>query len=322
MTILNSTEYYIYMTNENRNFLSLSHREYKDRLFKAIFGGNTDESKRWRLELYNALNDSHYTDPDALKVNTIENVIYITMHNDISFLIDDHVVLWEQQSSYNKNMPLRGFLYFSQLYQEYLTENKKDPCRNGEIKIPTPKFIVFYNGLKHLPDEFTMKLSDSFMQEDKTEAYEWTAYIKNINKNPDQVLQKKCKPLYHYCKFVDMVRNNLKNGMGDHEAINKAVDDAIKANLLDGFFRRQKAEVIGMILTEFNQEIYEENVREDGYLEGYDDGRNTGIIEGIARGESKKAAEDAKNLLKENIPPEIISRCTGIPLAQVMELAT
>ena len=167
-----------------------------------------------------------------------------------------------------------------------------------------------------------MKLSDSFMQEDKTEAYEWTAYIKNINKNPDQVLQKKCKPLYHYCKFVDMVRNNLKNGMGDHEAINKAVDDAIKANLLDGFFRRQKAEVIGMILTEFNQEIYEENVREDGYLEGYDDGRNTGIIEGIARGESKKAAEDAKNLLKENIPPEIISRCTGIPLAQVMELAT
>ena len=110
--------------------------------------------------------------------------------------------------------------------------------------------------------------------------------------------------------------------MGDHEAINKAVDDAIKANLLDGFFRRQKAEVIGMILTEFNQEIYEENVREDGYLEGYDDGRNTGIIEGIARGESKKAAEDAKNLLKENIPPEIISRCTGIPLAQVMELAT
>ena len=64
-------------------------REYKDRLFKAIFGRETEQSKRWRLELYNALNDTSYTDPDALELNTIENVIYITMKNDVSFLIDD-----------------------------------------------------------------------------------------------------------------------------------------------------------------------------------------------------------------------------------------
>ncbi|MBO4387065.1 MAG: hypothetical protein J5817_08655, partial [Treponema sp.] len=63
-------------------------RQYKDRLFKAIFGRDTEESKRWRLELYNALNGTNYTDPDALEVNTIENVIYITMRNDISFLVD------------------------------------------------------------------------------------------------------------------------------------------------------------------------------------------------------------------------------------------
>ena len=197
-------------------------REYKDRLFKAIFGRDTEESKKWRLSLYNALNGSNYTDPDALKVNTIENVIYITMHNDISFLIDDQMVLWEQQSSYNKNMPLRGFLYFSQLYQKYLTENGKDPSRNGEIKIPTPKFIVFYNGPSQNGGEFEMKLSDSFMQTDKSGAYEWTAYAKNINENPNQALQKNCTPLYHYCKFVAKIRDNKKAGMDNRDAIDRA----------------------------------------------------------------------------------------------------
>ena len=84
-------------------------REHKDRLFKAIFGRDTPESKKWRLELYNALNGTQLTDPDELKVNTIENVIYISMKNDISFLVDDQICLYEQQSSFNQNMPLRGF---------------------------------------------------------------------------------------------------------------------------------------------------------------------------------------------------------------------
>ncbi|MBR6297224.1 MAG: hypothetical protein IKR40_12185, partial [Treponema sp.] len=139
-----------------------TNREYKDRLFKAIFGRDTEESKRWRLDLYNALNDSHYTDPNELQLNTIENVIYITMHNDVSFLIDDQICLYEQQSSMNQNMPLRGLLYFSQLYQRYLKENELDPSRSTRIEIPTPKFIVFYNGQTETEDEFEVRLSESF----------------------------------------------------------------------------------------------------------------------------------------------------------------
>ena len=96
--------------------------QYKDRLFKAIFGQNTAQSKQWRLDLYNALNGTNYKDPDALKLTTIENVIYITMKNDISFLIDSQMNLYEQQSTFNPNMPLRGLMYFAQLYQMYLSE--------------------------------------------------------------------------------------------------------------------------------------------------------------------------------------------------------
>ncbi|MCI6983283.1 MAG: Rpn family recombination-promoting nuclease/putative transposase [Treponema porcinum] len=95
-------------------------RQYQDRLFKAIFG--REEHKDWLLSLYNALNGSSYTDPSAIEINTIEGIIYVTMKNDISFLIDSQLNLYEQQSSYNPNMPLRGLMYFAELYQKHLTE--------------------------------------------------------------------------------------------------------------------------------------------------------------------------------------------------------
>ncbi|MBQ1713170.1 MAG: hypothetical protein II030_02115 [Treponema sp.] len=169
----------------------LQNREYKDRLFKAIFGRNTEESKRWRLELYNALNGTSYTDPDALEVNTIENVIYITMRNDISFLLDSEMNLYEQQSTRNPNMPLRGLMYFAQLYQIYLTERDKSLLSSKLVKIPTPKFIVFYNGSENEECRWNLKLSDSFMSEDKSGNFEWTAEVINMNPKCISPLQKK-----------------------------------------------------------------------------------------------------------------------------------
>ena len=258
--------------------------------------------------MYNALNDTNYTDPNALELNTIENVIYITMRNDVSFLIDDQMVLLEQQSTHNPNMPLRGFLYFAQLYNKYLKSNKKDTSRCSKIDIPTPKFIVLYNGTTNKPDEFTMRLSESFINPDTSGAYEWTAYVKNINVNHNEGLQKRCKSLYDYSRFVAKVRENTKARMEVKEAVDNAVSMAIKENLLEGFFARHRAEVIEMILTEFDEEVFKQNVREDGYLEG------------LAQGSAQKAIETAENFLKEGDPPEKVARCIGLPLEQVLKI--
>ncbi len=293
------------------NFSEKTQREYKDRLFKAIFGRETEESKRWRLDLYNALNDTNYTDPDALELNTIENVIYITMRNDVSFLIDDQMVLLEQQSSHNQNMALRGFLYFSQLYQIYLAKKELDVNRSKKIEIPAPKFVVLYNGSTRTEDEFEIKLSDSFILKDGSHngAYEWTAFVKNINENHNEGLQKKCNALYDYSRFVGKVRHNKESGMEIQEAVNRAVNEAIEENLLDGFFVKQKAEVIGMILEEFDEERFKKNMREEGYEDG------------LADGSFKKAIESAENLLKMGInTPEQISQAIGLPLEQVLQI--
>ncbi|MBR6294863.1 MAG: hypothetical protein IKR40_00105 [Treponema sp.] len=101
--------------------------------------------------------------------------------------------------------------------------------------------------------------------------------------------------------------------MGKEKSINVAVDDAIKENLLDGFFKRQKAEVIGMILEEFNEEIYKKNIREEGYDEGYSNGINAG--------QRQKSFEVAENMLRKGIPKETISECTGLSVEQVKEIA-
>ena len=282
--------------------------QFRDRLFIAIFGKDTEKSKRWRLNLYNALNGTNYTDPDALKLNTIENVIYIKMYNDVSFLIDSQMTLYEQQSRPNPNMPLRGLLYFAELYQKHLAQKELDLHWSTLVKIPNPRFVVFYNGEPARPELYKLRLSEAFELEDKSGDFEWTAEVININPNKNETLVKSCKPMYDYVRLVGRISDNKKAGMKIEQAVNEAVDWAIKENFLEVFVREQKEEIIGMYLTEFNEERAIRGWRQDG------------IEEGRVEGAQQKAVETAENLLKEGDAPEKIARCTGLPLEQVLEL--
>ena len=279
-----------------------------DRLFKAIFGRENEQSKKWRLELYNALRGTNYTDPDALEINTIENVIYLTMRNDISFLVDSQMTLFEQQSSYNPNMPLRGLMYFAQLYQMHLSKLGKTLHRSTLIKIPNPKFVVFYNGEKETKDRETLKLSDAFETPENKGDFEWTAELININPAHNKTLQKNCKPLYDYVKYVSRLKDNKKKGMDGIDAVTEAVDWAIKENLLDGYFKEQKEEVLAMSLTEFDAEEVTKDLLEEG--------REIGREEGL----QQKAIEAAQNALSMQLPAETASKISGLPIEKVLEL--
>ncbi len=283
--------------------------DHKDRLFKFIFGKNTEQSKRWRLQLYNALNGTKLTDPDELEINTIENVVYISMHNDISFLVvDTEMNLFEEQSSYNPNMPLRGYIYFGILYQKYLIKEKKNLISSSRVMIPTPKLYVFYHGGPKQAERWKMKLSDSFLTKDDSGDYQWTATIINLHPDYNATLNKSCLPLYHYVKYVSMIAENKKAGLNNKEAIEKAVDQAINENLLEGFFKIHRAEVIDMCLEEVSEEEQRRVWHEDGYAEGEQKGR------------SEKAIEDAIMLINEyDEKPEIAAQKMKAPLDKVKE---
>ena len=130
---MNQTTEYLEFPKENR--------EHKSTLFCKVF-----EDKKYLLELYNGVNQTNYQNIDDLEVNTLENVVYITMKNDLSFLIDCNMNLYEHQSSINPNMPLRGLLYLAQLYNKYIAKHNLNMFSSSAQKIPVPQYVVFYNG--------------------------------------------------------------------------------------------------------------------------------------------------------------------------------
>ncbi len=156
------------ITRENEKYRALinveklkeANREYKDKLFKFIFGN--PENKQWTLSLYNAINGTNYTNPDDITFNTMEDVVYLRMKNDISFIISFVMNLWEHQSSYNPNMPLRFFIYAGELYDKYTITNKYNKFSDDVQKIPVPKCICFYNGEKDQPESQVLRLSDAY----------------------------------------------------------------------------------------------------------------------------------------------------------------
>lgn len=111
-------------------------RKHKDRLFRYLF-----MDRKYLLDLYNALHDSHYTDPDELEVVTMEDVIFMKMKNDLSFLIDSRLSLYEHQSTWNPNMPLRGLFYFAQQYEGLVGAEGADVYGKTRISLPTPEYM-------------------------------------------------------------------------------------------------------------------------------------------------------------------------------------
>ena len=117
--------------------------KYKDRLFRLIF-----HDKKELLELYNAINESHYTNPEDLEITTIEDVVYMGMRNDLSFIIGDEMSLYEHQSTFSPNLPLRGLFYFASVYRAYIEPVKKKLYLDSALQVPFPQYIVFYNGME------------------------------------------------------------------------------------------------------------------------------------------------------------------------------
>jgi hypothetical protein len=270
-----------------------TNREYKDRLFKAVFGSS--ERRDYALSLYNAVNQTSYTDPDQLELFTIEDTVYMGMKNDVSYLFDGSLILFEQQSSYDPNMPLRGLFYFSRQYEKILGGSNSILYSSTRRKIPTPRYIVFYNGSRPRPEREVMKLSDSFEKPlaGKSPAVEVIADVYNIDLDIGSALFDVCRPLLDYSKFISYVRIRQKEGLVLSDAVDAAVDQAIEEGLLDGYFKGHRAEVAGMILSEYK----EEEVRQVWYEDGLQDGLARGISLGNAEGEQRAA--DLISLLLE-----------------------
>lgn len=230
-------------------------RNYKDTVSRMLF-----RKPENALSLYNALNGTSYTDASQITFNMLDNAIYMGMQNDVSFLIMNEVNLYEHQSTYNLNMPLRDLFYVAELLQVYVKDQSLYSSKL--IKFPTPHFVVFYNGVESKPERRTLRLSEAFEVPTKDPELELKVTILNVNPEMNEELKEKCPVLKQYTQYVEQVRYN-SIGMPLEQAVETAIEYCIRHDILKDFLLKQRAEVVKMSIFEYDEEREIELIRRD-----------------------------------------------------------
>ena len=271
-----------------------TNREYKDSVFRMLY-----KEKKNLLQLYNALNGTNHKNPEELSVTTLDNAIYLGMKNDVSFLLDDRMTLYEHQSTWNPNMPLRNLFYIARLLEKHINAGKRSMYSSSLIRIPAPHFVVFYNGQKPVGEDITLKLSDAFEKTEADPALELKVRLININPGSSPELMARCKVLREYSEFVARIRKYIGKEASVREAVEQAVTECIREGILEEFLLSQRSEVVAMSIFEYDHEVemkkladeMREQLREEvqeelrGELreEFREEGREDGIGEGKAQ---------------------------------------
>ena len=240
-----------------------SRKDYKDRLFKFIFGN--PDNKAWTLSLYNAINGTDYTNPDDIQFNTIGDAVYMGMRNDVSFIVAFEMDLWEHQSTFNPNMPMRFFIYAGRLYEKYIQGSDYYQYSSSLQRVPRPVCMCFYNGKKEQPERQVLKLSDAYGGDGDIEV---KITMLNINYGMNQRVMDACEPLKEYAWIVDAVRKHQAEKLDLDAAVDAALDEMPDAFVLKAFLLEHRAEVKNMFLTEYNEEKVMEKERQEGKAEG------------------------------------------------------
>ena len=235
-------------------------RIYKDRLYKMIFNDKSE-----LLKLYNAINGTHYDDPAMLTITTLDNAIYMTMENDLSFIIDMRLALYEQQSTVNPNLPLRFLMYIADIYSAYVKD--MNIYSSKKLQIPLPSFVIFYNGVQSQPDKSEFLLSELFHPTTDEPALELKAVMLNINKGHNQELMNACHTLRDYSEYVARIRT-YSGELPFADAVEKAITECIQENILRDFLLKNRAEAKAMSIYEYDEAKTMRMFRDEGYEEG------------------------------------------------------
>lgn len=284
--------------------LPTADRKYKDTVFRMLFSDREN-----LLSLYNAVNRTAYENPEELEIVTLENAIYMGMKNDLAFIIDTNLFLYEHQSTYNPNMPLRDLFYISSEYQKLV--NKKSLYSSSLQKIPAPYFIVFYNGTEKEEEYWENSLSEAYENLTGEPRLELKVITLNINEGHNKELMEQCRTLREYAQYVARVRKYTKE-MSLDAAVERAVNECIQEGILENFLRANRAEVIAMSIFEYNKEEEEKKLRKAEYEAGYDSGYDTGYGSGFDAGTENKAKETAILLADEGDSIEKIAKVLQI----------
>jgi len=295
---------------KNVNFEDSSsnvNRNNKNSMFSSLFG-NPDILR----ELYSAIEGIPIPPDIPIEINTLSGVLFLKKINDISFLIDNRlVVLIEHQSTISENLPLRLLEYTGRIYEKIVDQEKK--YQRKLVRIPRPEFIVLYNGIEKYPDYTELMLSDAFMDVkglklknlDKI-PLELIAQVYNINHGHNPEILKRCETLDNYSIFVDKLQEFQKKGKKLEESINSVIEYCIDNNILRKYLKEHGSEVINMI---FGDGEYD---RDMDIAVNRREAREEGLEEGLEL--------TARNALAKGISVQTVQEITGLSIERISEL--
>ena len=240
-----------------------ANRQYKDTVFRMLFS-----EKENLLSLYNAVTGNAYQNADDLKIVTLENAIYMGMKNDLAFMLETNIYLYEHQSTLNPNIPLRDLIYIGIEYQQYVDDKSLYSSRLQ--KIPAPKFMVFYNGTDAVDDRVELRLSNAYEHLAGEPALELKVLMLNVNEGHNQELMEQCQTLQEYASYVARVRKYTSE-MNLNDAVARAIDECIKEGILVEFLRKNRSEVKMVSILEYDKEWEEKKLRKAEYEAGKND---------------------------------------------------
>lgn len=281
----------------------MANKEYKSDVFSMLL-----QDKKRAMEIYNAINGTDYDDPELVEMTTLDDKSFsLTVRNDASFILDANLSLYEHQSTYCPNMPLRDLLYFASIIQKQIKAQKRDIYGGRILKIPVPHFVVFYNGKEDAPDQYDLRLSDAFEKETEDPEIELVCHVYNINNGKNVPLLSKCQTLREYMYFVDMVRKNNEISGNLEDAIEKAINQCMEENVLRDFLAQHREEVMHVMTLDYTFERRLEMQRaeaiEDGERIGKEEKLSEQIRKKIQKGKPLDQIADELEEVPETIRP-------------------
>jgi hypothetical protein len=216
-------------------------------------------------------------------------------------------------------MPMWALKYVSDIYDRLY--GNKNFYKRALVMIPTPEFIVLYNGPAKYPDMCVLKLSDAFRLPVNDPALELTVKVFNINKGHNTEIVQKSKALNDYVLFTGRIRENLACGMAQGEAINEGIKYCMENGILQDYLEVHGGEVVSILYTEFNMDDALEVAWEEGFERGVERGDKQGFERGYKIGFNRWKQEVVKKLKATSmLSSEQISEITGLSVDEIEKL--
>ena len=280
--------------------MQIDTKNYKDTVFRLLFN-----NKLYLLELYNAINGTSYSNPDDLEITTLEGETFLKMKNDLSFIIAFELNLFEHQASKCPNIPLRDLYYVAAILRKIIPQEKT--YSPTPVRIPAPRFYVFYNGTSTLEDKVTYRLSELFQRPVDNPSLELVVTCLNVNEGHNKDIMDACKSLKGYSIFVGKVRKYRKEYISKYNsshstplnvladassimknivsaAVDRAINECIDEDVLRKFFTEYRKEVREVAILEYSAEKHLQYEKEDSYNAGFDNGYSSGYDTGYGSG--------------------------------------